>query len=619
MWLRSSLYTVASVSLFICNSQASSHAHAHAHTHLYARVHTHARSHASIPSTYDPTSKSNVALYWGQGSGQQGLAHFCSQTTVDIIPLAFINVFPAQGNGFPGDKFGNQCWGMSYVFKGPGGNPSLDQLQSECPQLVADVPVCQSTYGKKIILSLGGATATYQLTGAAQGVAFADFLWGAFGPQNATWVAKGLPRPFDSPGLAVEIDGFDFDIEYAPTDGSAGYIAMIQRLRVLFQSASKPYLITGAPQCVVPDANMGVIIQQAQFDVLWVQYYNTPQCSARNWANANPNYATTGVELSSGFSYNTWSNFLVGTASANAKLWIGVPGGPAPDTNYLGPAEIANLVNAYFCKPNFGGIMIWEATLADANPSGPYYSTVKNILTGFVSKQICGAVSSTRTSTAISTLVASAKTVSSSPVKLSSSSVKTNTITPVLSTIKTSSATSTTKRSSASSVRISSSTLKSSTIIPTLLTTTKSMPASSVKPSSTTKTTLTLSAPSTIIIPLGACGAPYGNSCQAGYCCSSSGYCGNTSPYCGAGCQKYFGICSIVLSPSPTPIPSPPPSKTVVPVKSPSPTLVVPAGACGAPYGVSCGTGYCCSLYGYCGNTAAFCGTGCQIAFGACN
>lgn len=164
-----------------------------------------------------PDATSILIFRQGQGAGQQGLAHFCSQTTVDIIPLAFINVFPGQGNGWPGDNFGNQCWGGSYVFHGPGGNPSLDQLQSECPQLVVDVPVCQSTYGKKIILSLGGATATYQLTGAVQGVAFADFLWGAFGPQNATWVAKGLPRPFDSPGLAVEVDGFDFDIEYAPT------------------------------------------------------------------------------------------------------------------------------------------------------------------------------------------------------------------------------------------------------------------------------------------------------------------------------------------------------------------------------------------------------------------
>src|SRR5271166_5787235 len=124
----------------------------------------------------------------GQGAGQQGLAHFCSQTTVDIIPLAFVNIFPAQGNGFPGTNFGNQCWGPPYVYAGPGDNPSLNQLQSECPQVGADIPVCQSTYGKKIILSLGGGTDGYQLSGTANGVAFADFLWGAFGPQTQLWL-----------------------------------------------------------------------------------------------------------------------------------------------------------------------------------------------------------------------------------------------------------------------------------------------------------------------------------------------------------------------------------------------------------------------------------------------
>jgi chitinase len=120
---------------------------------------------------------------------------------------------------------------------------------------------------------------------------------------------------------------------------------MITRLRSLFPTASKPYLITGAPQCVVPDANMGVMIANAQFDILFVQYYNTPECSARNWVSANPNYASTGVEKTSGFSY-----------SANAKLYIGVPGDveAAASTDYLTPTEISSLIEAYYCKPNFG-------------------------------------------------------------------------------------------------------------------------------------------------------------------------------------------------------------------------------------------------------------------------
>jgi chitinase len=145
-----------------------------------------------------------------------------------------VDVFPAQGNGFPGDNFGNQCWGPPYVYPGPCNNPSLNQLQSECPNIVADIPVCQSTYSKKIILSLGGSTQTYQLTGASSGTAFANFLWGAFGPQTPAWLASGLPRPFDSPnGQAVEVDGFDFDIEI-PSTGLSPFLP--GRLHVLTRS-----------------------------------------------------------------------------------------------------------------------------------------------------------------------------------------------------------------------------------------------------------------------------------------------------------------------------------------------------------------------------------------------
>ncbi|PVH71925.1 glycoside hydrolase family 18 protein [Cadophora sp. DSE1049] len=331
---------------------------------------------------YDQNSKTNLALYWGQGGGQQRLLHFCEQSTVDIIPIGFVHIFPQQGNGFPGSNFANQCWGGTYVYPGPGPNPSLDQLQSSCPQLVADIPICQNVYGKKIILSLGGGTNTYQLTGAANGEAFADFLWGAFGPKSSDWVARGLPRPFDSADKSVEVDGFDFDIEIPSPDNQAGYIAMASRLRQNFQTASKKYILTGAPQCVVVDANMGALISQVQFDIIFVQYYNTPQCSARNWVNANTNFAMDGVERTNGFTYNTWSNFLSGTASANAKIYIGVPGAPDAGGFYLSSDEMSWLIKAHFCKQNFGGVMIWEATSAENNPQGVYYNAVKRILNG---------------------------------------------------------------------------------------------------------------------------------------------------------------------------------------------------------------------------------------------
>lgn len=164
---------------------------------------------------------------------------------------------------------------------------------------------------------------------------------------------------------------------------------MIQKLRSYFAGAEKQYIITGAPQCVVPDANMGNMIAATQFDVIWVQYYNTPQCSARDWATANPNYLSTKTEEPSGFSYAAWADFLVGTASANAQLYIGIPGAPVTadltTDYYLNTTELSGLVQAYYCQKNFGGVMIWDATSAEnsVGRNRTYYQAVKDILLGY--------------------------------------------------------------------------------------------------------------------------------------------------------------------------------------------------------------------------------------------
>lgn len=138
---------------------------------------------------------------------------------MDVILLAFVHRFPAQGNGWPGTNFGNHCEGSGVpgvldVYQGPGNDSTQDQLLSYCPRIAEAVPICQNVYGKKIILSLGGGVDGYELAGAADGEYFADFIWGAFGPQTRNWLDDGLPRPFDGPNnYPVEVDGFDFDIE----------------------------------------------------------------------------------------------------------------------------------------------------------------------------------------------------------------------------------------------------------------------------------------------------------------------------------------------------------------------------------------------------------------------
>lgn len=142
-----------------------------------------------------------------------------------------MNTFPAQSNGLPGENFGNGCWGVPY-YDGPGydgkDDDTQDRLPTRCPNVQEGIPICQRL-GKKIILSLGGAWVqggiypAYSLTGKADGEAFAEFLWGAYGPYNKTWEDAGGIRPLDR-GLyntdttqRIDVDGFDFDIELAQT------------------------------------------------------------------------------------------------------------------------------------------------------------------------------------------------------------------------------------------------------------------------------------------------------------------------------------------------------------------------------------------------------------------
>lgn len=138
---------------------------------------------------------------------------------MDYIPLGFINLFPAQANGWPGSNYASSCWAEYYDAPGYHGvdNNTNNLLLSHCPGMAQDIQYCQSQ-GKKILLSLGGATPEYNLTGAVDGVAFADFLWGAYGPLTDAWAGK--PRPFDplpgteGEGIPTIVDGFDFDIEH---------------------------------------------------------------------------------------------------------------------------------------------------------------------------------------------------------------------------------------------------------------------------------------------------------------------------------------------------------------------------------------------------------------------
>lgn len=302
-----------------------------------------------------------------------------------------MHLFPAQANGYPGTNFGNRCGGQ--VYPGPGFNgvndPSKNQLQSNCPSLNAQIPVCQQQYGKKILLSLGGGVLAYQLTGRYEGELLATYLWHMFGPKDPSWTG---PRPFDYNGQAVEVDGFDMDIEhpstgepqlfhsfffvpaeyahaYLQTDNSAGYIALVTLLRTFFTMASKQYYLTGAPQCVVPDASMAAMISAVKFDMIFVQFYNTPSCSAATWVSSNPSYIPGQSFQQAGFTYDAWVQWLSNTPSRDAKVFITLPGSPdaANAGSYITHEQARNLISAYYCRPSFGGVAVWEATRGEGN------------------------------------------------------------------------------------------------------------------------------------------------------------------------------------------------------------------------------------------------------------
>jgi chitinase len=252
----------------------------------------------------------------------------------------------------------------------------------------ADIKTCQAN-GKKILLSLGGGTAGgFYVASQASAVAFADFLWGAFGPQKSDWVNAGQPRPFGD----VVIDGFDFDIEANPSEVSTplgfGWADMANELRRLFALETGTYYLSVAPQCIVPDANLADALSGAPFDFVFVQFYNTPICSARAGLDHTYGQTANGGQPTD-ISFDAWVSWVLSnSANPTAKIYMGLPAAPGAANDaamYLDLADAQNLTDKFQSKyPSiFGGVMLWEATFSEQNQinNQSYAANMKSILT----------------------------------------------------------------------------------------------------------------------------------------------------------------------------------------------------------------------------------------------
>lgn len=330
------------------------------------------------------TGNAKTVIYYGQGDSQQDISTFCSRDDVDIISIGFVNGFPSMtgNNGWPSWNFGNQCWAGYY---------SNTKMYTYCDAggFSTQIAACQAA-GKKILVSLGGevdSTNPYTLQANDVGT-LAQELWWIFGPPGQAGAPSDLPRPF---GDAV-VDGFDFDIEGSPSDAWA---TLANTLRSTMGSGG---LLTASPQCVVPDSNLASTIQNAYFDYLFIQFYNTRKCSARAHLDHTYGQSENGGQPTD-IGYNNWVTWLKANAAGGQvpQLFIGLPGSTGSTTDapmFLSQTEAGQLLKDFYRDQYFGGVMLWEATSALNN--GDYIAQMHSALSS------CGAITTTTTTTTVS-------------------------------------------------------------------------------------------------------------------------------------------------------------------------------------------------------------------------
>lgn len=289
------------------------------------------------------------------GAAEQNLAHYCEKSEgIDILILTFLSNF---GNGKPpsGAIHGCNIDGTSDVSN-----------KAECKSIANGIQTCQKR-GKKVFISLGGGGASGAVTSKADAEAVGKALWNQYGGGSG-----GGLRPF---GKAV-VNGFDLDVESSSSATILRYL--VSELRKHFKTnknKKRKYHVSGAPQCPIPEKNLGDVIKNAKLDYLFIQFYNNPGCSGQGKA----------------FNFPAWEKLIKGTKSAKAKLFVGLPaskeassGDNSGSKYYLSPSEMMKLVNKHKKRAKFGGVMLWNAgysdTLAKTNTKHTYAQEVRCVL-----------------------------------------------------------------------------------------------------------------------------------------------------------------------------------------------------------------------------------------------
>ncbi|CAH3167259.1 unnamed protein product, partial [Porites lobata] len=230
-----------------------------------------------------------------------------------------------------------------------------------CPKIEEGIKECQRR-GKKVIMSIGGATGDGTLPDPDKAREFARTLFRLFlgGSGNETI------RPF---GNAI-MDGIDMDIEGGTGDK---YPVFIKELRKLMDNDPKiNYLISGAPQCPYPDHYLGPerpgsgnrAVCWSVVDNLYIQFYN--------------NYCHTGAGRWFINTLNQWLAFSKRMKPKGPLIFIGLPQATRASSGAQysrPPAELTAMYQVVKNLQGIGGIMLWDVSWDQNNViNGQRYS-----------------------------------------------------------------------------------------------------------------------------------------------------------------------------------------------------------------------------------------------------
>ncbi|XP_002975729.2 acidic endochitinase [Selaginella moellendorffii] len=258
----------------------------------------------------------SIAIYWGQNGNEGSLANACINGTYKIIMLSFLNVF--GGGQIPQLNLAGHC----------------DPSSNGCVTLSSQIASCQSK-GIQILLSLGGAVGNYTISSASDARSVARYLWNNF------LGGRSSSRPL---GSAV-LDGIDFDIENGAIPDR--YALLAQAIRDVSRGSSRRVLISAAPQCPFPDANLGsAIAKQGLFDYVYVQFYNNPPCQYDG-------SSTTRL-------LDSWKEW--NSKTPNVKIFMGLPAAPAAAGSGFVPSQVlrSQVLPRIRSSPKYGGVMFWS-------------------------------------------------------------------------------------------------------------------------------------------------------------------------------------------------------------------------------------------------------------------